>query len=135
MAGPPLDEAVGQLAQAAERTNRLLQHVASRLDEAARDRERDRERARGATPFDAKQLHPLLSNPIAAVPGLAGEFKLEIPGEFWNEDGDAAVVACPCGHEPVCELAIPTECDCDRFFLWTGDSVRVARYPAADADS
>lgn len=65
-------------------------------------------------------------------PGLAELFAQEVPGSFWNqdtdEDGDPiAVIACPCGEEPVCELNRSVECPCERFYLFLGDRVRVYR--------
>jgi hypothetical protein len=53
-----------------------------------------------------------------------------VPAEFWSQevsdDGVATVarVACPCGHEPVVELAAhPVKCECSRWFFYNGTDV------------
>lgn len=68
-----------------------------------------------------------------AMPQIAVQFRRMIPSSFWIVDGDVAEVSCPCGHTPRIEHMIPHECDCDRFFLYDGQNVRVARYDTADA--
>lgn len=82
-----------------------------------------------------------------AVPGLASNFSRKIPPEFWSLDGESAVVACPCGEEPVIELGVATFCGgsdwidedrdrdderdgCGRAYLYDGQAVRVAFSPA-----
>jgi hypothetical protein len=81
-----------------------------------------------------------------AVPGLASIFSRKIPPEFWSQDGSAAVIACPCGGEPVSELGVATFCGasdwidedrerdnerdgCGRAYLYDGQVVRVAFSP------
>lgn len=68
-----------------------------------------------------------------AVPQMREEFDREVPGEFWNidvaEDGltSIAMIACPCGESPQVEILRMNECDCGRFYLNTGRTVRVCR--------
>jgi hypothetical protein len=80
------------------------------------------------------------------VPGLASVFSRKIPPEFWSLDGNAAVIACPCGEEPVAILGVATFCGgtdwidedrerdderdgCGRAYLYDGQVVRVAFSP------
>lgn len=71
---------------------------------------------------------------MRALPQIAVQFQRKIPDEFWTLAGDDEVtVCCPCGHSPDATRMLPVQCDCDRWFLYDGDVVRVARYPAADA--
>lgn len=77
--------------------------------------------------------HPLTALSFALVPGFLEQFK-KIPGEFWAQDvTDAgvqlAVVSCPCGSQPEIELAQLTECECHRFFMFTGRDVMAANRP------
>jgi hypothetical protein len=66
---------------------------------------------------------------LRAVPHLHEQFLTRIPPEFWTlvEEG-VAEVCCPCGHSPRVPYAIPTACECNRWFLYEGRGVRVARY-------
>jgi hypothetical protein len=66
---------------------------------------------------------------IAAIPGYAAQWTKVVPQEYWRRDGADAVVSCVCGAEARAVPHIPCECSCDRFFLWTGQTVRVAQYP------
>jgi hypothetical protein len=68
-----------------------------------------------------------------AIPHLHEQFARHVPPEFWALVEDAAEVCCPCGHTPRVPYAIPTACDCDRWFLYEGRGVRVARYSAIAA--
>lgn len=63
-----------------------------------------------------------------ALPQIAVQFATVVPAEFWMVDGGAAQVRCPCGHAPAVPRMVPAECACDRFFLYDGTKVRVARY-------
>lgn len=53
----------------------------------------------------------------------------QVPPEFWQRDGDEAIVACPCEEEPRVPLQAPVTCECGRMFVFDGDQVRVL--PAA----
>jgi hypothetical protein len=66
------------------------------------------------------------------VPGFAAQFERQVPAEFWNLDRHAAIVACPCGQEPIAEAGVPQTCECGRAYLYTGESVRVAFSPAKE---
>lgn len=67
-----------------------------------------------------------------AILGLHQQFLTIIPPQFWTLAVDGvAEVCCPCGHAPMVPYAIPTSCECDRWFLYDGRGVRVARYPVA----
>jgi hypothetical protein len=67
-----------------------------------------------------------------AIPHLHEQFLTRIPPEYWALDEDTARVSCPCGHAPRAPYAIPTACQCGRWFLYDGRGVRVAR-PATRA--
>lgn len=68
-----------------------------------------------------------------AVPGLMAQFNTRVPDQFFAfevEDGTAvAVIACPCGEEPKVPIGSCTECTCERFYLATATSARVANSP------
>lgn len=53
-----------------------------------------------------------------------------IPGEFWIQDDEEAVVTCPCGEEPRVPLGSIRPCAggkaCKRVFFFTGKDVRSA---------
>ena len=75
-----------------------------------------------------------------AVPGMAAQFRREVPGDFWSkdtkEDGTpVAVISCPCGQEPLVEPGRMTECECERFYVHLGNSVRVANSPQLQSAS
>lgn len=68
-----------------------------------------------------------------AIPGLAAQYTT-IPEEYWAQDANdegytVAVVACPCRREPAPEAGQLVECECHRFYLFTGRSVMVANGP------
>jgi hypothetical protein len=68
---------------------------------------------------------------LRSIPGLAAEFRRAIPADFWSLDGKRAIVACPCGEEePAVELGATATCKCERAYLYTGDTVRVAFSPS-----
>lgn len=67
-----------------------------------------------------------------AFPWLIRYFDKEVPQQFWTLDSYAAdeataVVACPCGQEPLVPEAKCVECECGRFFLNLGTRILVAR--------
>lgn len=71
---------------------------------------------------------------LRAVPGLAAQFKRKVPGEFWTTDAlddgtPVATIACPCGEQPTVRLGACEECRCERFYLSTGTTIRVANSP------
>lgn len=75
---------------------------------------------------------------IRAVPGLATQFDRKVPDEFWSVDAledrtPVAVIACPCGKEPIIPLGSCVECDCERFYLYLGSTIRVANSPRPEA--
>lgn len=91
---------------------------------------RDRQRAAEQRPRRRELRRLSIEAMMHGMPALAAQFQTVVPPEFWALTGENEVtIACPCGEEPVIHRASPTECGCDRFFLYTGDSVRVARYP------
>ncbi len=72
---------------------------------------------------------------MRGMPWLMGAFDKEVPSEFFQVDGDSAVVACPCKTEdpPVVPFNVATRCDgdgCGRWFFFDSNRVRVAREPA-----
>lgn len=68
-----------------------------------------------------------------AIPGYAGLFTTEVPGEFVAQVGvDEVDVACPCGETPRVKWMTPTGCACERTFVNLGTSVRVAYGGNAD---
>lgn len=71
-----------------------------------------------------------------ALPQLAVRFQTVIPDQFWtraDDDRNAVEVYCPCGHSPTILSMIPTACECDRWFVYDGHRVRVARCEPADS--
>lgn len=70
-----------------------------------------------------------------AIPGMIGEaFKVTVPDSYISldveEDGtEVVVVACPCGFTPRVPIARVAECECERFYLATGNRVLVANSP------
>lgn len=89
-----------------------------------------------------KQLHRL------ALPSFLGHatirdillscYEQTIPDDFWAEDVDEqgdeiAVVACPCGEEPIVYPMRSVECACGRFYLHTIKHVRVYRPEGVEA--
>jgi hypothetical protein len=67
-----------------------------------------------------------------AIPRLHEQFLTRIPAGYWTVIEEGVVqVRCPCGHKPLVPYAIPTPCACERWFLYEGRGVRVARYAEA----
>lgn len=63
------------------------------------------------------------------LPGLAAEFDIEVPGEFFAQVEEAVVeVACPCGGQPRLTTGEVNDCVCGRVFTYTGQRVLVARF-------
>lgn len=65
-----------------------------------------------------------------AIPGFAALFSGRVPdGMYALVEGDVVEVLCVCKPpEPLrCHLWTPTPCACDRWFVYTGADVRVAR--------
>lgn len=77
---------------------------------------------------------------LRSLSGMAQQFKGEVPADYWNEDVDesgarVAVIACPCGAEPVARENATSICpgdDCGRVFVLLGDRIRVAQYDPAE---
>lgn len=119
---------LAQLADTAERTAGVL----DRIDKRQRDQDND-ERARR----DFERAHSRIHEPrrlnfavmARAAPGLAQQFMQEpakqVPSEFWQLDGDAAIIACPCEADPNVPVQQPVTCECGRMFVFDGDQVRV----------
>lgn len=85
-----------------------------------------------AATYDAlgrKQPHRMGFVQLArAIPGFTNQFAGRVPAEFIaTVDSDTVEIACPCGRTPRVTLWGLTECDCGRFFTYTGRDVRVAR--------
>jgi hypothetical protein len=120
-----LEAAFDRLTFAVEdRTRMLREH---RAEDERRERER-REAARIGHRSEPRRLDFGLM--MQAVPGLAAQYKRKIPAEFWSITAPELVdVACPCGETPAARLGIPKECVCERFYLYTGEHVRVAGGP------
>jgi hypothetical protein len=72
---------------------------------------------------------------VRAVPAVFDRFQIRngasvVPPDFWNLDDNAAVIACPCGEQPVVPFARFHICsgeDCGRVFLFFGDEIRATR--------
>lgn len=64
---------------------------------------------------------------LEAEPMVRRLFRTAVPSEFWIEDRDAAVIACPCGAEPVIASGGMGECSCGRWFIFSGRYVNVYR--------
>lgn len=85
--------------------------------------------------FDRIQPHGLTwVTYFRAMPWLAKAFERKVPDEFISfdteEDGtEVVVIACPCGETPRVRLTTCHECKCERFYLATKASVRVANSP------
>jgi hypothetical protein len=84
---------------------------------------------------------------LKAVPGvvapfLSGQGGKEVPGEFWTVDEregqPVAVIACPCGAEPVIGWGRIDFCggeDCGRVFFYMGESVRAVTLSEDQVDA
>lgn len=67
------------------------------------------------------------------IPGYLDQFTA-IPNEFWAANVtttgiSTAIVACPCGQEPVIEAGLTEQCACGRIFFFSGRGVMVANSP------
>lgn len=80
-----------------------------------------------------------LSWSLALYPDFLKQFEGEVPAEYWSvaaldtRTGRTALatVACPCGEEPMVPQLGTAECPgegCGRFFLLSGERIRVARF-------
>lgn len=111
-----------RLAAATERHVRLLEREEARLEGPGPRRRRDPEQVN-------------LSLFLQSVPGLAEQFKTVVPAEFWQQmKDDLAAISCPCGESPDLPPGRVVECQCNRFYLWTGPQVRVAKYDSCAVD-
>jgi hypothetical protein len=125
-------QAIEKLAGAADAQVQLLRRQERReLDEQRR--RRDEEAERRGTLWVPRRFGIDLC--FRRFPGFAAEFARIVPPEFWSVDRRAAIVACPCGKEPAVELGAPVTCECERAYLYTGESVRVAFSPAKERSS
>lgn len=69
------------------------------------------------------------------IPGFAAQFSGRVPDGMYAQVEDETVeVLCVCKPEqpPRCRLWTPTPCACDRWFVYTGVDVRVARVSEHD---
>jgi hypothetical protein len=122
-------QATEKLAGAADVLVELLRRQERReLDELRRRRDEEAER-RG---YVSQPRRFGIDLCFRRFPGFAAEFARIVPPEFWSVDRRAAIIACPCKHEPVVELGLTTTCECGRAYLYTGDTVRVAFSPAKE---
>lgn len=113
---------VARLADAAER----LLEVEQRRERVARD-ELAREREYPAPERVGLGLF------LRSIPGLAARFERVVPDEFVVQTGEGELeVACPCGETPVVTPGKLVSCRCERWFLYDGRAVHVAR--AEDED-
>lgn len=123
---------LARLADSAERTAGVLDRIDKRQrdDGHAEWRRRDLERALSRS-HEPRRLDVAMM--ARAVPEVAGQFFQEcakqVPPEFWQLDGDEAIIACPCEHDPHVGLQQLATCECGRMFVFDGDQVRVL--PAA----
>lgn len=67
------------------------------------------------------------------VPGLLAQFAKRVPGEFFLLDGDAAVVACPCGVDPPPRVPFNRILPCDTRALEVPPLSRDPRVPEPEA--
>lgn len=121
-----LNEAVEALHGAVERQSATL----DRIDRRARaaDEEVRLGRALGHRRNGFRRLTS--ESMLLSLPAILGLFRKEVPPEFWTQpETGVAMVACPCGHEPVIPENGTRDCTCTRTFLFTGTSVRVALRP------
>jgi hypothetical protein len=117
----------------ARESDELLARVADTLDGIDRrhrdddgiDRRRaEFERALSRT-HDPRRLD--LGMMCRAVPGLAAQIvenSKPVPGEFWQLDGDEAIIACPCKLDACVAAQELQTCECGRMFAFDGDQVR-----------
>lgn len=75
---------------------------------------------------------------MRSIPGWADQWR-RIPDEFWaesvtDERYSIATVACPCGHEPAIEAGQMSDCECGRYYFFTGSGVLVANSPRRDVE-
>lgn len=121
------DDVAEGLARALNRQTRVLERVDRRLtreDEAAA-----LDRAMRPLPREPRRLTSAFL--LSTVPHYLAPFQREVPGEFWNIDGDHAIVACPCKVDPPPEVPLggTRECageGCGRWYLATRNTVLCA---------
>lgn len=132
---PPWAEALTEASSAsAAASNRL----ATTLERNAAAEEARRRPPRIGHHSDLRRLNVAT---FAALPGFWDQFTGPIPAEFWQQDvddeGDVAVIACPCKPEddPVVHLGSLKECACERVYAFTGRNVYVANSPKSRPDT
>ena len=113
----------------------LLERVAETLDRIDRRQRRDDRLERREASFE-RSMRTVGREPrrvgfamlARAVPGLAAQFEIPpaklVPPEFWQLDGEQAVIACPCGAEPRIRPDGLTGCGCGRLFAFDGRQIR-----------
>lgn len=79
-------------------------------------------------------LRPLALTSVLRMPALAIPFTRLVPAEYWHGVRRGVVqLACLCGAKTMLEVTVPTACsgaECERWFLATGTTVRVAVFEA-----
>lgn len=133
---PSQAELLARIAEFQARSTEILDRIEvrhSRADDLER-REASFERSMRTVQREPRRLGFTIM--ARAVPGLARQFAeppaKRVPGEFWQLDGDEAVVACPCGVEPRIRIDGVLACTCGRLFVFDGDDV-AARLPEPEA--
>lgn len=127
MSGPNVNE---RSATAQERIAEGLDRLITAQERRERDALAERERNRIGSRSEPRRIGIDLA--FRRFQGFAGLFEREVPGEFWTLDGWSAVIACPCGVEepPTAKTGQTVTCVCERAYLYTGETVRVAFSPA-----
>jgi hypothetical protein len=72
---------------------------------------------------------------VQGLPGFAGLWTAEVPGEFVTRERKLLIVASPCGErvEIADEQIVCCPDDCGRWYLRAGGTVRVKRWPREEA--
>lgn len=87
-------------------------------------------------------VHTFLATMMTSPAGKAmWEAAREVPDNFWtiegsNDDGDTAIIACPCGETPKVPAGLTQSCDgedCRRTYWYVGTRVLSFREPVEDA--
>lgn len=122
--------AIERLADASEAQ---VRHFAREDERRARAEQEARDKARWERGYQSDLRKLTFATMLPAAPELALAFERIVPPEFWSIDRRAAIVACPCGHEPTMLEDVPTGCECTRTYVYTGEHVRVAGSPGREA--
>ena len=76
------------------------------------------------------QPHGLrFANFLQAMPWMMRVFTRNVPSEHLEFRDIRVTIACPCGERPSVDIGNMKRCECGRYFLHTGRSVKVAFSP------